>query len=97
MDRLCASFETLAEEMKIIRQILDRILDDFQWALNQESFGPDAFPKTAALVAMLAEHLAEKVHNGSDDVSEAEPAPADPVALPVTDQPAPCSQAELWQ
>jgi hypothetical protein len=64
MDRLCVAVEVLTQEMKCIREILDRILDDFQWALNQESFGPDAFPKTAALVALLAEHLATKQDTG---------------------------------
>jgi hypothetical protein len=97
MDRLVAVFETLAGEIKAVRQTLDIILDDFQWALNNDKFGPDCFPKTAALRDLIADHLAEKPDNDKEDLPVADTAPATPAGTPAPDRRAPAPQPELWQ
>jgi hypothetical protein len=72
MDRLVAAVETLAGEMNAIRQILDLILDDFRWALNNDKFGPECFPKTADLVSRLAEGLDADEDDVNDGLAEAD-------------------------
>ena len=55
MDRLCAAYEHIAEELRMIRRTLDLWFDDFQWALNNDKFTPECFPKLSQLLETLTE------------------------------------------
>lgn len=97
MDRLVAAVETLAGEMKTIRQILDLILDDFRWALNNDKFGPECFPRTADLVSRLAESLDAHEVDGSECDIEADTTPATRTADRAPESDSSGRQRELWQ
>ena len=51
MDRLVAAYESMAGELKCIREILDRCLQDFQWALNNDKLTPECFHNISPLVS----------------------------------------------
>lgn len=59
MDRLVAAFERSADELKTIRQLLDRILDDFSWALNNDKLKPEWCPNLYALADRASEPASE--------------------------------------
>ena len=47
MQRIADAVEKLAGEVEMLRTIIDRLQDDFAWALNNDAFGrikPDAGP-----------------------------------------------------
>jgi hypothetical protein len=49
MDRLVAAYERIADEIRGIREAFDRLADDFSWALNNDKFKPEWFPRFGAL------------------------------------------------
>src|ERR1051326_9361349 len=49
MDRLCAAYERIAEELTLIRQAFDLLVDDIAWGLSNDKFKPDCFHNLAAL------------------------------------------------
>lgn len=91
MDRLVAAFETMADELKAIRLILDRVLDDFAWALNNDKLKPDCCPNLSNLADRVIE-LGEEDAKDEDRGTESAPTvelrttPADSAPPRRTDQ-----------
>lgn len=58
MDRLVSAFETIAEEIKAIRQSVDKLQDDFAWAFDNQVFSREPPPVTP-LTSMPLDPLAK--------------------------------------
>jgi hypothetical protein len=45
LERIAEAVEKLAGEVEILRGIIDRLQDDFSWALNNDAFRREEFPR----------------------------------------------------
>lgn len=94
MDRLVAAFETIAEEIKAIRQSVDRLQDDFAWAFDNQAFSrepipPSVMPFTSMALHPLAEDFGERINAVT-------PEPAASTSPGTSAQASRGRQGELW-
>src|SRR5882757_2355989 len=86
MDRIAAAIEAIAIELRMIRETVDRLFDDFEWALNNDRLRPKGaplpiVPLTSMPLDPLAPDFGERTnkYSAKDLVEpEAADAPASP-------------------
>jgi hypothetical protein len=85
IDRLTAAVERLADEVRVLRDVLDELREDFRWASRNDKLGGAVFMLTSMPADAAAEDWPERVNRYSAD------------HLPVEDSASGAArQASLW-
>lgn len=94
MDRLCAAYEKIAEELGAIRHTLDRLGDDFAWLLdNREEMLERVQIPVTRLTSMALDPLAADF---GERINSVAPSPCTPASQSPGASASPGLQRELW-